>query len=324
MHRHYIVILALLAVLGFVAPVYAEDAGFSRWLDGFREKALAEGISAQTLDNAFANMVPDEEVVALDRRQPESKLTFARYLKNSITPQRIDKAKAMMSEHRELLRGIEKTYGVQPAYIVALWAIESDFGNNKGGFAVLQSLVTLAYEGRRADFFSRELMAALHIVQAESMEPGDLIGSWAGAMGDCQFMPSTYLRYAVDADHDGRRDIWNSPYDIFSSIANYLQSLGWDNRQGWGRSVKLPDDFAQSEADIRHGHKAGHWRKRGLRDAATGNRIAMGDATLYTIYPGTREEGAYLVTENFQSLLKWNRSRYFASAVGMLADAMGD
>lgn len=324
MQRVNLMILALLVVLSLVTPAHAQSMPFPEWLESFKEKARAEGISSTVIEDELSAIAPDDTVVRLDQKQPENKISLNQYLKNVITPQKIATGKALMAEHRDVLNGVAKRYKVQPKFIVALWGIESNYGKNKGNFSVVQSLATLAYEGRRAEFFGKELIAALKIIESEHMAKGGLSGSWAGAMGDCQFMPSTFLKYAVDGNGDGHRDIWNTHADIFSSIANYLSSIGWDNRQGWGRTVMVPADFTTEEASISHGKTASQWRKRGLVYKKSHKKIAAGKETLYAIYPGTPDEGVYLVSQNFKALLEWNRSRYFATAVGKLADAIGD
>ncbi len=176
---------------------------------------------------------------------------------------------------------------------------------------MIQSLATLAYEGRRA-IFSNQLMAALKILTNEHMAGVDLVGSWAGAMGNCQFMPTTYLEYAADGDGDGRRDIWTNQADIFASIANYLHGLGWRGNEGWGYPVNVPPDFTAEDADIKHAQTLKHWHERGLT-RASGKPLPKLDTLRYAMYLAHRE-GAYLVTENYQALLQWNRSRYFATA----------
>jgi membrane-bound lytic murein transglycosylase B len=323
MSRVSLGILGLLVMIMFGTHAHADEAKFQAWLSEFKVKAAREGIAKETLDRAFDGISENLDVVALDRKQPEKKITLTRYLQNTISERRIRIGREKLAEHRELLQAISLKYGVQPKFIVALWGIESDFGNYTGGFMLTESLATLAYEGRRASFFSKELIAALRIMENEKLTPEEMTGSWAGAMGQCQFMPSTYLSYAADGDGDGDRDIWTSEADVFASIANYLQSLDWDDTQGWGKYVELPADFKTAEADIKTGQSATYWRKRGLRYTDDG-QIAGDDTILYAIYPGTEEEGALLITGNFQALLEWNRSRYFATAVGTLADAIGE
>lgn len=330
MQWRYAATVSLVSVVMAASTTHAQsDEAFARWLADFKAKAAEQGIPAPILEDALTGIEPDEQVVTLDQKQPENKITLTKYLSNTLPDRRIAKGKRMMAEYHDTLHAIGKKYGVQPKYIVALWAIESDYGNNKGEFSVIQSLATLAYEGRRAEFFGKELMAALRVLERERMRSDELSGSWAGAMGDCQFMPSTYLNFAADGNGDGKRDIWNSPPDIFASIANYLHSLGWNPKQGWGRPVVLPDDFEKSEADINIGKPSSYWRQRGLEygridERHGGGKVPDTATILYAMYPGTEDEGAYLVTENYKALLQWNRSRYFATAVGTLADAIGE
>ena len=324
MQRLTFALLGGLALLSLAAPVYASQEGFAQWLEGFKAKAKAKGISEQVVNDAFADVVEDETVVRLDQKQPEVKINLSRYLKNTISERRITIGRDMLREHQEVLAKISAQYGVQPEYIIALWGIESDYGNNTGDFSVIQSLATLAYEGRRAKFFGEELLAALTVMQSENIPASDLVGSWAGAMGNCQFMPSTYLRFAADGNGDGKRDIWNSPEDTFASIASYLHSLGWNPQIGWGGKAKMPEGFAPSADGLKRGKTATSWHNQGVAFADSRTNMFPGDTNLYAIHPGSTERGMYLVTDNFKALLHWNRSRYFATAVGTLADAIGE
>ncbi len=314
--------LSVLAVLIFSTSAYAQDLAFKKWVDSFKAQAISEGISTRVVDEAFDGLEPDMRVIKLDRKQPEGKISLTHYLNNTITSSRIEKGRYMLEEYSTQLEKVHRLYGVQPKYIVALWAIESDFGRQQGDFSVIRSLATLAYEGRRGEFFSKELIAALKILEAENIPSSELRGSWAGAMGNCQFMPSTFLAYAVDATGDGHRDIWQSKQDVFASIANYLSSIGWDGEEEWGRRIIVPADFKQSETSLKHGRSAAKWAKRGVvyEDGST----PEGYSLRYAIFAGTPEEGAFLVSENFNVILQWNRSRYFATAVGTLADAIGE
>ena len=315
-------VLSLLAVLVASSAAYAKRDPFDIWAKSFKERAIAEGISAKVVEEALDGLEPDMRVVKLDRKQPENKISLTRYLENTITDGRIEKGRDMLIEYAEPLEKASKLYGVQPKYIVALWAIESDFGRQQGDFSVIRSLATLAYEGRRAEFFSKELIAALKILEAENIPSSELRGSWAGAMGNCQFMPSTFLAYAVDASGDGHRDIWSSKQDTFASIANYLGSIGWNKNEEWGRRITVPNDFAASETSLTHGRSASDWARRGIK--YEDGTAPEGSATHYVIYAGKPDEGALLVSKNFNVILQWNRSRYFATAVGTLADAIGE
>lgn len=307
-----------------VMPAFAQtpEESFPHWAEKFKRHAAREGISQSLLDSAFEGLEPDEVVVKLDRKQPEGQITLEKYLSNTVNSRRITTGRELMQEHSSLLRDISGTYGVQPHFIVALWGIESNFGALQGNFSVVRSLATLAYEGRRREFFSKELIAALKIIQAEGMEPSELTGSWAGAMGNCQFMPSTYLKFAVDADNDGHRDIWNNNADALASIANYLRSLSWQDDRGWGVTATFPEHFKESDADIKRPHLAREWKKRGIE--WTDESQFTNDMPVYAIYTDKANTASYLVTDNFKAILQWNRSRYFATAVGTLSDQLRD
>lgn len=286
-----------------------------------RERALAVGISKTIVDEALENLVMDEAVIALDQKQPERNITLAKYLQNTISARRTVKGQGMLRDYRSALKRISHTYHVPSKYLVALWGIESDYGAQQGNFSVLQSLATLAYEGRRRDFFADEFLAALTILSQEKMKPDALTGSWAGAMGHCQFMPSTYLRYAVDGDGDGVRDIWHSQLDGLASIASYLHALGWDPQLPWGVKATFPEDFDASEANFETPLTVAQWRKKGIHFKGKLPEKAL----VYAAYVGAPEQGnTYLVTENYKAILQWNRSRYFATAVGTLADIIGE
>lgn len=259
-----VLFFSFLSIVVFSNAVIASDS-FEDWLVVFRTQALESGISEKVLDEAFLDMKPIEKVVDLDKKQPEVKLTLDEYLKKTLNPLRIKNGQENLAENKKLLADISKEYSVPANVIVALWGMESNYGSNAGNFNVIHSLATLAYDGRRSEFFRKELLNALKIMQSEKLSVEDFEGSWAGAFGQCQFMPSSFLRYAVDGDSDGKRDIWNDNADIFASIANYIHSEGWNINEG-------------------------------------------------------AEEGS----NNFKTLLKWNRSRYFATAVVQLANEIGD
>jgi len=298
-------------------------SSFSDWLAGFREEALQSGIRAEVVDAALADISPIDRVIELDRKQPEGVLTFDRYLTNVLPKSRLERAQKIYRQHHALLHKIGREYKVQPRFIMALWGVETDFGRNMGNFSIIEALATLAYDGRRSEYFRGELMNALRILNTGDVEPERMMGSWAGAMGQCQFMPSSFLKFAVDYDKDGKRDIWGSQADVFASIANYLSQSGWSDEQNWGREVHLPPAFDQALADIKETKPLAEWQKLGVRkEGGAALPSAAFEASL--IFPSDREqERAFLVYDNYKVLLKWNRSRYFATAVGMLADSLG-
>ncbi len=309
---------ALLILLLSSTNAYADEADFTNWLTNFKAEVVRQGIAPNVADAALNGLEPDPSVIELDQKQPENKVTLEKYLHNTINARRIKKGREILAQYAVPLQQISQRHGVQPKYIVALYGIESDYGQHPGNFSVVRSLATLAYEGRRAEFFSKELINALTIIQTENIPPEQLTGSWAGAMGGCQFMPSTYQTYAADGNNDGRRDIWNAPVDVFASIANYLHGLNWNPNQQWGGAASMPDDVSDDSIDTA---KSGHyWTKRGVGFASGAK--PKDEEQFYAITVGA-DGDAYLVSENFKALLNWNRSRYFAVAVGTLADAIG-
>jgi membrane-bound lytic murein transglycosylase B len=313
-----LIVLPLLA-----APASANPVDFPTWLAGLRQDALAQGVRPATLDRALAGLQPIPRVIELDHRQPEKVLGFDEYLQRVVTPARIATAQQRLAENRALLEEVGKRYGVQPRFIVALWGIESDFGRLTGGFPVVGALATLAYDGRRSAFFRSELIAALKILDHGDITPEEMRGSWAGAMGQSQFMPSSFLSYAVDWRGDGKRDIWNRREDVFASIANYLSRVGWHADETWGRAVKVPANLDPSLVGIATRKPLSEWQRLGVRRADGGN-LPQRDLPASLILPGGAGGPAYLVYDNFKTILKWNNSLYFGSAVGYLADGMED
>jgi membrane-bound lytic murein transglycosylase B len=323
-HARYSLMFVLLAGLS-AAPAWAAEPDFAAWREAFRAEAAQAGINAPTLA-ALDTLTPDARVVRLDQSQPEKRRTFAQYQDSVVSAERKQRARALYRQHRPLLVRIEQRSGVPAAVIVALWGIESSFGTQQGDFSVLRSLMTLAYEGRRATYFRKELLAALKIIQQGDRSVENLRGSWAGAMGQCQFMPSTYLAYAADGNGDQRRDIWQNTADVLASIAQYLQSEGWAAGRVWGQAVQasavLPDD-AVGLKDAQ-GQVAARWRELGLT-ASDGAALADGDGgPLYLVQPDGAKGDSFLVTENYRAIMRWNRSTYFATAVGLLADAIAE
>jgi membrane-bound lytic murein transglycosylase B len=300
-------------------PALAETPAFDAWLAQLRADALAEGISAATLDGALAGLAPIERVVELDRKQPESRFTFQEYHRRVLSQSRIERGQQLYREHRALLDRVAAEYGVQARYIVALWGIESSYGAYYGEYPVIGALATLAYEGRRGAFFRGELLKALQIVDHGDIDLERMKGSWAGAMGQSQFMPSSYHAYAVDYDGDGRRDIWTSLPDVFASIANYLARAGWNDRHTWGRKVTSPPSLNGELVGLEQKKPLPEWQALGVRRSNGENLpyVAL-DASLLRTDDGAGP--SYLVYQNFRVLMAWNRSTYFALTVGELSD----
>jgi membrane-bound lytic murein transglycosylase B len=299
----------------------AAPEDFRAYLAGVRGDALAAGIRPGTVDFAlrYARYLP--RVIALDYRQPERTISFAEYLDKVVTPERIASARRHLAANRRLLDAISERYGVDAPVIVALWGVESDFGKTTGDYWVVSALATLGYQGRRGFYFRRELIAALRILDRGDIRADRMLGSWAGAMGQCQFMPSTYLRYAVDYDGRGERDIWTDRADVLASIANFIAHLGWRAGESWGWEVALPGGFDTRFAGLEMRQPLDAWRRLGVRDLDGGALPDYGgEASL--VLPDGVGGAAYLVFDNFRVIMRWNKSTYFATAVGYLTDSM--
>lgn len=301
------------------AGAQSDDAQFLAWLEGLRAEALAGGISATTLDRSLAGVTPIPRVIELDRHQPESTITFEKYQDRIVNPTRIRIGRERLAQHRALLDEIGSKFGVQPRFIVALWGIETNFGQFTGGFSVIGALATLAYDGRRSKYFRGELLKALQIVEEGHIDPAEMKGSWAGAMGQSQFMPSSFLNFAHDYDGDGAKDIWNTQEDVFASAANYLKGVGWRDDITWGRKVRLPADFDPALISLDVAKPLAEWQALGVR-RLDGRDLPTRNITGSVLRPGGDGGEAFLVYDNYRAILRWNRSHYFAMAVGQLSD----
>ena len=314
--------VALISVLLlFAVPGSAED--FQIWLGKLRAEAEGKGISRSVRDEALAGIQPIPRVIELDRRQPEFTLTFAQYRDRVVPQSRIKIGRVKYQENRDLLEEVGGKIGVQPRFIVALWGIETDFGRVTGGFKVIPALATLAHDGRRSAFFRKELLNALQILHEGHIAPKEMMGSWAGAMGQSQFMPSSFLAHAVDYNGDGRRDIWTTRPDVFASAANYLTKSGWRADQTWGREVKLPPGFDFALADLKVRKPIGGWQALGVRQPDGGDLPTRQLSASIVLPEKGKMSPAYLVYSNYRTTLRWNRSTYFALAVGLLSDGIG-
>jgi membrane-bound lytic murein transglycosylase B len=317
--------LAIVVLLGWLACATgpaASDAAFDAWVQDLRKEALSRGISARTFDTAFAGVEPLAEVIELDRRQPEFTQTIWSYLDRRVTPERVQQGRDLLAQYEPLLRRIQQRYGVQPRFIVAFWGLETNFGGYVGDTSVVAALATLAYDSRRSAFFRSQLLDALAILDVGHIPVDRMVGSWAGAMGQLQFMPETFRRYAVDFDSDGRMDIWESLPDAFASAANYLHELGWDPTKTWGREVQLPRDFDYELASLNEVKPISDWRRLGVLTAA-GDELPAADITASLVLPGGHLGPAFLVYQNFRVIMHWNASVNYALSVGYLADRIG-
>jgi membrane-bound lytic murein transglycosylase B len=311
--------LAAIFLISSIGASFAADADFATWLKAFRKDAEGQGISTHTLNLALANLEPIPHVIELDRKQPEFTLTFAEYIARVVPETRVERGRELLEENRALLEKIASKYNVQPQFIVALWGIESDYGRIMGDFPVIPSLATLAYDGRRSAYFRGELIVALRILDHGFIDIDTMRGSWAGAMGQNQFMPSSYLHYAVDFDGKGHRDIWNNRADVFASTANFLSQLGWRGGEPWGHEVLLPPNFDTKLADLAISKPGSEWEGLGVH-RIDGRPLADPARAASIVLPGGEGGPAYLVYDNYRAIMKWNRSTYFATAVGLLAD----
>ena len=315
---------SVLATVIHATTTFGADANevFENWLFRLKNEALEAGIKSDLLEGVLQDIELIPRVIELDRNQPEGRLTFAEYLTRVVPKSRVNAGKRFLEENRALLIGVESDYLVQLRFVVALWGIESDFGRVTGGFSVINSLATLAYDGRRSSFFRSELIDALKILNLGEITSGEMLGSWAGAMGQCQFMPSSFHSFAEDYDNDGKRDIWNSRPDVFASIANYLHQSGWRFDQTWGRKVRLPQGFDISTIGLKEIRPIGEWQKMGIRKS-DGSDLPGRQLAAAIVLPDGDGSTAYMVYDNFRNIMKWNRSVYFALAVGILSDQLG-
>lgn len=302
-----------------VAVQPAPPATFSTWRARFRLKALRAGIDAELFDRALAGIEPDASVVRADGAQPEFTRPVWEYLDGAMSPIRVRKGQALLAEHAASLQAIENRYGVERETLVAIWGMESSFGQFQGEHSVIRSLATLAFEGRRPHWAEEQLLAALQILQSGDIAANGLRGSWAGAMGQTQFIPTTYLSHAVDFDGDGRRDIWNSSADALASAAHYLQASGWQRGKPWGFQVALPDgfDYALADSEIRKTYA--QWHALGVKGTPAG--LAPGD-TGYLLLPAGHRGPAFLVFGNFAAILRYNNSSSYALGVGLLGQRL--
>ncbi|GAA3894688.1 lytic murein transglycosylase [Halomonas cibimaris] len=300
------------------APEASEQrAGFVDWLGAFRRRAAGQGISERTLERALDGVRYRPEVIENDRYQPEFVRPIWQYLDTAVSSARVNTGREKLAAHRATARAMQKRYGVPAEVIVAIWGIESNYGRHFGDYSTLDAFATLAFDGRRRDFARQELLAALKIIDAGDIAADDMVGSWAGAMGHTQFIPSSFRAYAVDGDGDGRRDIWGSIPDVMASTANYLKRAGWQPGQPWGTEVRLPEDFDYAQTGQL---STAQWRRRGVRAVDGATLPEFAEAKI--IVPAGAEGPAFLTGPNFRSILRYNNATSYALAVAKLSDAV--
>jgi membrane-bound lytic murein transglycosylase B len=314
--------LVCLTLAGLIPAACAAEADLDAWLTELKMEARQQGIASDTLASAFKDFKPIPEVIELDRRQLEFTLTLDQYLDRVVSADRVAAGEACMEEYQELLDKVYAQYGVQPRFLVALWGIETHYGQVTGSYPVIAAIATLAFDGRRSTFFRKELVHALRILDQGHIPLEEMTGSWAGAMGQFQFMPSSFARFAVDFDGDGRKDIWRNLADAFASAANYLVKSGWAKDQGWGEEVRLPPALDRDLIDLGVHKTVNSWEGLGVRGVNGRGMAEAPDLQASLVSPERPEGSAFMVFNNFRTLLRWNRSHFFAIAVGILADRL--
>lgn len=322
MRCRFFLSLVLAAALIWAAPparAYT-PADFQQFVSDLKADAKAEGLPARVVDRVLGQAEFLPNVIRLDKSQPESVITLQQYLSERLTAERLEKGQDFFHEHQSELQRAASAYGVSAPYIVALIGVETNYGANVGRTDIVSSLATLAYEGRRADFFKGELINLLRIIANGDAPDLPVLGSWAAASGRCQFMPSSYLKYAADGDSDGRKDIWNNWADVFASTANYLKTEGWTPALGWGYEVTAPDALRRQVADETVMPRSA-WEKLGVLPRGAPSEKAA--TPLRLVQPEGVTGQAFLVTANYFVLRHWNRSHKFAILVGKMADSIG-
>ena len=310
--------LALLFTGAVISSASANEH-FSSCTAALADRAKQEGVSQQIIDEIFPHLVHQDRVIELDRSQPEFVQTFPGYFSKRVTDWRTEKGKAMYAKHEKLLHKLSDKYGVPPHYLLAFWGLETNFGSYKGKMPVLNSLATLACDKRRSKYFTQEFLVAVKLMQREKLKKDNMVGSWAGAMGHTQFMPSAYTHYAIDGDGDGQVNLWESEEDALSSAANFLASLGWERSFRWGREVKLPEGFNYQESGYKNRKPLSEWHEQGVKKA-DGSPLGEGETTAYVIVPAGHNGPAFIAYKNFRVIMRWNNSEFYAIAVGVLAD----
>ena len=314
--------LAVLVLFALSSSVVSAKPTFDEYLSTLRTESETLGLSSDTLDDAFASIQYRKKSIVHDKAQPErQKITLDAYIPRAVPEWKIAKARKLYDQNIELLERIGKDYGVQPRFIVALWGVETNFGNYTGNFSTLSALATLAYDGRRETFFKKEFFAALKIIDEGHITSENMKGSWAGAMGQVQFMPTSFNAYAVDYNNDGKKDIWNSRADALASAANYLKQAKWDDTYTWGRQVTLPKDYDVKVSGLKLPKTLPEWQALGIRtfEGESLPNVVL-DASL--IMPDGENGRIYLAYNNYKSIMRWNRSDYFATSVAHLSDAI--
>ena len=294
--------------------------GFAAFVAGVRSEAVRAGIRRAVVDEAFDGVQPNARVIELDHHQPEFSLSWAQYKQRVLPQSRLDEGRRVYAGQAGLLDSLMVRYPADPRIVMGIWGLESGFGAKTGTYRIVEALATLAYDGRRASYFRGELINALRILNAGDVSPRAMTGSWAGAMGQPQFMPSSYLRYAVDADGAGRRDIWTDRADVFGSVANYLAKCGWRPGEPWGQQVQVPAGLA-GRTGREVVRSLSEWQADGVR-RIDGRLFSRRDVSGAVVMPDGEGGEAYMVYANFNAIRRYNPSDFYALSVGLLANAL--
>jgi membrane-bound lytic murein transglycosylase B len=322
--HHYVMLTRrLVLATPVLALPFAADAQarFDSFITGVRAEARRGGVSDAILDEAFEGVQPSAKVLELDHHQPEFTMTWAQFKAKILPPSRFENARTAYREERTLLTTVPRSYGCDGSVVLGIWGLESAFGTRTGNFRIVEALATLAFDGRRAAFFRVELLNALRILQDRDIAARAMTGSWAGAMGQPQFMPSAYLHYAVDADGDGKRNIWTDRADVFGSVANYLAKCGWRVGEPWGQRIEVPDHFTAGLAGRDATKTLAQWQALGVR-REDGKPFSRGDVTGAVVMPDGIGGEAYMTYANFKVIRRYNPSDYYALSVGLVSNAV--
>lgn len=315
--------LQLIFCLLLTTSAYADDTtahSFENFLSNIRTQAVDQGVSTATINQAFKGLVPNPKVIKFDRTQAEFSQNFWRYLDSRVSKYRLDKGTEKLAQHQQTFQKNYKKYGVPPHVIVAFWGLETNYGTNTGNLNLLRSLATLSFDQRRSTFFTEQLLALLKLIDAGKI-PMNAEGSWAGAMGNVQFMPTNVAAYGIDADDDGKIGLWDNEQDIFASAANFLQKIGWHRGERWGREVKIPKHFDHQLANLNTKKTVNEWQALGVR-TADDKDLPTSDMRASLMLPMGYSGPAFLAYRNFRAILNWNRSILYALSVGHLSDRL--
>ncbi len=318
---NYRKLITTCALLPMLANATIADENFEQCKINLAERAKNTGFSTYITQTVIDNITPIERVITLDKKQPEFTQTFEQYIKARVSNYHVRVGKEKLQQNKVLFDKLESKYGIPRQYLVSFWGLETVFGKHKGKMSVLNSLATLACDQRRSEFFTLELLNLFTLIETEKVKVEQLQGSWAGAMGHMQFMPTAFLKYAVDGDNDGNVDIWQSEADALTTAANYLNKIGWQAQERWGREVKLPEDFAFEKVSFDQYYPLSYFQQLGV--TKTNNQaLSSYDIQAELYLPSGHQGPAFLLYPNFNVIMTWNLSKSYALSVGLLANKL--